>query len=48
MIHFSHDYEAGIKDERQRIIELLEGDEIWESGNLQKDLIALVKEEKSK
>lgn len=24
MTHFSHDYEQGIKDERERIIELLE------------------------
>lgn len=28
MTHFTHDYEQGINDERERIIKLLEGQEI--------------------
>jgi hypothetical protein len=35
MTHFSHDYEQGVKDERERILKHLEETKHWRYPNLQ-------------
>lgn len=39
MNHFSHDYEQGIKDERERILKHLEATKHWGYPNLQVKLL---------